>query len=139
MPSRFMLVTAVVCLMTFATASFGQERVTSPNSKGGTPLNPKWQDVPPEFRSTLTIPEWPMPTDLRRWEKDRLEVRQTLVKLMGALPPRPDPAKVKVVSHEDRGEFFLDRNEFHNGADAIVPGYVMIPKAAAPGGGRRPC
>jgi dienelactone hydrolase len=127
----------VVCLMLSPANSFGQERATSPLSKGGTPLNAKWEGVPTEFRQSLQLPEWPLPTDLTQWERDRLGVRQTLVKLMGNLPARPDPAKVRVVSREDRGDFILEKFEFHNGADAIVPGYLMLPKGATPA--RRPC
>ncbi len=130
----------VALSMLFAASSFGQQRVTPANSKGGTPLNEKWQGVPTEFRESLKLPEWPLPTNLPQWEKDRVEVRKTLVKLLGALPPRPDPTKVKVVSREDRGDFVLEKIEFHNGADAIVPGYVMFPKspAGAPPA-QRPC
>jgi dienelactone hydrolase len=115
-----------------------QERLTSPNSKGGTPLNAKWADVPPEFRQGLKLPTWAVPTNLQQWERDRVEVRRTLLKLMGDLPARPDPSKVRVLSREDRGEFILEKIEFHNGADAIVPGNIMIPKTPPPPGGRRP-
>jgi dienelactone hydrolase len=131
---------AALVATSFAAGAFGQERATSPHSKGGTPLNPKWAGVPAEFRASLTFPEWPLPTDLARWEKERGDVRDTLVKLMGDLPARPDPSKVRIVSTEERSEFTLEKIEFHNGADAIVPGYIMIPK---PGAGsapvRRPC
>jgi dienelactone hydrolase len=126
--------------ISFAAAALGQERATSPHSKGGTPLNAKWEGVPEEFRTSLTLPKWELPTNLQQWERDRGEVRKTLVKLMGDLPPRPDPAKVRVVSREDRGEFTLEKIEFHNGADAIVPGYVMIPKPGPNAArARRPC
>jgi len=132
--------TLALCLMLSASHSFGQERASSPHSKGGTPLNPKWDGVPAEFRASLKLPEWPLPTNLPRWERDRLEVRQTVISLLGDLPPRPDPAQVRIVSREDRGDFILERIEFHNGADAIVPGYIMLPKSptgTAPG--PRPC
>ncbi len=118
-------------------SAFAQERATSPNSKGGTPLNAKWEGVPEEFRASLKLPEWPIPTDLARWERERGAVRAQLVKLLGDLPARPDPARVRVVSREDRGDFILEKIEFHNGAEAIVPGYVMLPKVAA--GTKRPC
>lgn len=129
-----------LAVMSLAASASGQERVTSPHSKGGTPLNPKWEGVPAEFRESLKLPEWPLPTDLGRWERDRVDVRATLVKLMGDLPPRPDPRKVRVVSTADHEGFTVDKIEFHNGADAIVPGCVMIPKspAGAPPA-RRPC
>ena len=119
------------CFAALAAMSFAQERATSPLSKGGTPLNAKWEGVPPEFRESLKLPAWPLPTNLSRWERDRLEVRKTLLKLLGDLPPRPDPAKMRVVSSEDRGDFTLEKIEFHNGADALVPGYVMTPKTPA--------
>jgi dienelactone hydrolase len=134
---RSRLLVALVCT---SAIGFGQERVTSPRSKGGTPLNAKWEGVPAEFRESLKLPAWPLPTNLAQWQNDRLKVRETLIKLMGDLPARPDPSKVRTVSTEDRGEFTLEKIEFHNGADAIVPGYIMTPKphaGAAPV--RRPC
>jgi dienelactone hydrolase len=127
-------------LTILAATVVAQERATSPRSKGGTPLNQKWEGVPPEVREALKFPEWPVPTDRAQWERDRLDVRRTLVKLMGDLPARPDPSKVRIVSSEDRGNFTLEKIEFHNGADAIVPGYVMIPKShAGSAPRRRPC
>ena len=137
MPFRTFIILVV---LSFAVSAFGQERATSVRSKGGTPLNEKWDGVPAEFRESLKFPEWPIPTDLPRWKHDRIEVRNTLVKLMGDLPARPDPAKVRIVSTEDRGEFTLEKIQFHNGADAIVPGYIMIPKSPAGSAAvRRPC
>jgi dienelactone hydrolase len=131
---------ALLAAMSLASSASGQERATSPHSKGGTPLNQKWEGVPAEFRASLNLPEWPLPTDLRLWQRDRADVRATLVKLMGDLPPRPDSSNVRVVSREDRGEFTLEKIEFHNGADAVVPGYIMIPKTpAAAAASRRPC
>src|SRR5262249_59238353 len=44
------------------------------------------------------------------------------------MPPRPDPAKVKVLSKEDQGDYVLERFEFHNGVDMVVPGLLLIPK-----------
>jgi dienelactone hydrolase len=135
-----LLTVTTVAALSLVSAMFGQERATSPNSKGGTPLNAKWDGVPAEFRASLQLPEWPLPTNLPQWERDRIEVRQTLVNLLGDLPARPDPAKVRVVAKEDRGDFTLEKIEFHNGADAVVPGYLMIPKSreGAPPM-RRPC
>ena len=130
----------LACLLSLAGIAFAQERVSSPLSKGGTPLNQKWEGVPPEFRDSLKLPDWAVPTNLPQWERDRLQVRATLVKLMGDLPRRPDPDQVRVVSSEDRGEFSLEKIQFHNGADAIVSGYVMLPKLPAGATrARRPC
>lgn len=140
MIADYQLAAFAVALMSLVASAFGQERATSPHSKGGTPLNQKWEGVPAEFRQSLQLPEWPLPTDLGRWERDRIEVRKTLIHLLGAPPARPDPRQVRVVSSEDRGDFTLEKIEFHNGADAIVPGYVMIPKRRAGSApARRPC
>lgn len=110
--------------------ALSQLRETPAAAKGGTANSPAWSEPPPLFRESLKIPPFPAPADRAKWEKDRLAVRETLVKLLGDLPPRPDPKAVRVVSREDKGAFILERIEFHNGVDAIVPGYVMLPKGA---------
>ena len=70
-----------------------------------------------------------LPTDLVQWQtRDRAKTRETLLRLLGEMPPRPDPAKVKVLSREDRGTYTLERFEFHNGVDMVVPGYLLVPK-----------
>src|SRR5262249_35163947 len=105
-----------------------QVRVTPKEAKGGQPQGEPWADVPEGFRN-LKIPEWPLPTDLKRWQDvDRAATRATLLKLLGEMPPRPDPAKVKVVSREEKDGYTLERFEFHNGVDMVVPGILLIPK-----------
>src|SRR4029453_337118 len=42
--------------------------------------------------------------------------------------PRPDPGQVKVVSREDHDGYTLERFEFHNGVDMVVPGVLLVPK-----------
>lgn len=87
------------------------------------------------------------PTDTQRWlehaplapdfrvartrkafEKQRAEVRATLWKLLGKLPPRPRAPKVKTISRDDKGAYWMERFEFDNGAGAIVPGVLLLPK-----------
>lgn len=117
-----------VALPTFSVASLAQERVTPREAKGGEKQGEPWAEVPESFRN-LRIPDWPMPTELKRWqETDRTATRQTLVRLLGDLPPRPDPKNVKVVSREDQGDYILERFEFFNGVDMTVPGFLLIPK-----------
>jgi len=36
--------------------------------------------------------------------------------------------KVETLSREDRGDFIVERFQFDNGAGAIVPGYLLLPK-----------
>jgi dienelactone hydrolase len=105
-----------------------QIRVTPKQAKGGEKQGEPWAEVPASFRN-LAIPNWPLPTDLERWQKiDRLSTRATLLRLLGKMPPRPEPAKVRVVSKEDHEGYVLERFEFHNGVDNVVPGILLIPK-----------
>lgn len=106
-----------------------QVRVVPKQAKGGPEKQGElWAEVPESFRE-MKLPEWRPPSDLAQWEKSgRAEVRATLLKCMGDLPPRPNPKAVKVLSREDQGEFWLETFEFHNGADMVVPGILAIPK-----------
>src|SRR5687767_10130792 len=105
-----------------------QVRVTPKASKGGEKQGEAWAEVPESFKK-LTIPNWPMPTDLKRWnDVDRAKTRATLMHCLGDMPPRPDPRTVKVVSKEEHDDYTLERFEFHNGVDMVVPGILLIPK-----------
>jgi dienelactone hydrolase len=124
--SRFV----VVALLLVAAPVFGQVRVTPENAKGGVKFGEPWEGIPESFRN-LGVPEWAPPTDLRRWrEVERPQIRETLLQLLGEMPPRPDPAAVRVLSREDRGDFVLERFTFFNGVDMDVPGILAIPKNA---------
>ena len=46
-------------------------------AKGGEKQGEAWAEVPESFKS-MKIPEWPLPTDLKRWqETDRAKTRAT--------------------------------------------------------------
>jgi hypothetical protein len=118
----------LVFLAATAAPAVAQVRVTPKAAKGGTPEGEPWVEVPDAFRN-LKIPDWPVPTDLDQWRKtDRAKTRETLVKCLGDLPPRPDPSKVKVTKTEEHDGYTLDRFEFSNGVDAVVTGVLLIPK-----------
>ena len=76
---------------------------------------------------TPKVPELPIPATLEQWKKQRKEIRETLIKLMGDIPARPKVTPVKTLSREDKGAYTLEKFEFDNGAGAIVPGYLLIP------------
>jgi dienelactone hydrolase len=126
---RAVLSLGVLSVLGLAVSSLtAQERVTPKEARGGEKQGEPWAEVPESFRS-MKIPEWPVPTDLKRWQEvDRLRTQETLVRLLGERPPRPDPKQVKVVSREDQGDYILERIEFHNGVDMVVPGLLLIPK-----------
>ncbi|MDB6057263.1 MAG: YtaP [Verrucomicrobiales bacterium] len=74
------------------------------------------------------VPELKIPSDVKQWEQQRAGIRAQLWKLLGNLPPRPKVPVVKTISREDRGDYFLEKFEFDNGAGATVPGYLFLPK-----------
>src|SRR5437762_8168020 len=103
---------ALMALVAVAVPLAAQDRVTPKAAKGGTDFGEPWAAVPAEYKN-LRIPDWPVPTDLKKWKKDRLEVRQTLLKCLGDLPKRPDPRKVTPTFKEERDDYTIQRFEFH--------------------------
>jgi len=83
-------------------------------------------EVAPDFR--------PSPTR-RGWIKQRKEVRAQLWKLLGDLPARPQKPFVQTSLREDRGDYWLEKFQFDNGAGATVPGSLLLPKKTS---GRSP-
>ena len=73
----------------------------------------------PDFRVAGTV---------AAFEKQRTDIRATLWKLLGALPPRPKIPPVKTLSREDKGGYWQENFEFDNGAGATVPGVLLLPK-----------
>lgn len=136
--SSFFVIPAslLVLGMALIDVAVAQERIT-PTSKtrGGRVLATPWSKAS-KGTQRLKFPSWQIPGDLQRWNRvDRKEVHTTLMNCLGDLPKRPNPGNVKVLSREDKGDYWLERIEFDNGLDALVPGTVLIPKN---GNGRRP-
>ncbi|HTE32339.1 MAG TPA: alpha/beta hydrolase family protein, partial [Chryseolinea sp.] len=72
--------------------------------------------------------EMKTPQSLTEWQHQRKAIRDTLIKLMGDLPPTPPVTNVTTLSREDKGSYMLEKFEFDNGAGAMVPGWILIPK-----------
>src|SRR5262245_58387792 len=84
-------VMAVLAALSVVAPLPAQVRVTPKQAKGGEKQGEAWAEVPEAFR-TLKVPDWPVPTDLKRWQEvDRLKTRGTLLRLLGESPRRPDP------------------------------------------------
>ncbi len=116
-----------VLFLAVAMPAVAQQRVTPQNAKGGVKFGEAWEGIPELFRN-LGVPDWPVPTNLASWEKERLRIRKTLLDLLGEMPPRPEASQVRTISREDRGEFILERFTFFNGVDMDVPGILALPK-----------
>jgi dienelactone hydrolase len=80
------------------------------------------------------VPVFTAPTTLEKWQQRRVDLRESLVKVMGNVPARPGVPDVRILTREDRGGYIVEKFEFDNGADAVVPGYLLLPK----GGGKHP-
>lgn len=76
---------------------------------------------------TTKVPELIVPQTMEQWQLQRSAIRETLVKVMGDLPPRPKVTTVKTLSRENKGGYTLEKFEFNNEAGATVPGYFLIP------------
>ncbi len=75
-----------------------------------------------------TAAPFAVPKTKAAWQKERTKIRAQLWQLLGELPPRPKAPRVETVSHEDQGDFSVEKFQFDNGAGAIVPGYLLLPK-----------
>lgn len=99
------------------------------NAQSETPAAQRW------LQATDVAPDFQAPQTRGPWEQKRLTIRTQLWQLLGQLPPRPAKPSVQTLSREDRGDYWLERFQFDNGAGATVPGYLLLPKNAA---GRSP-
>ena len=77
--------------------------------------------------SSVPCPEFTVPADVPSWEARRAEIRATLWRLLGDLPPRPAQPAVRILSTEPREGYTLERFEFDNAAGATVRGLCFVP------------
>lgn len=124
---RLVLYVSFPILIALLTPLSAQDRVKPKAAKGGKEFGQPWAEVPEVYKK-LRIPDWSLPTDLKKWEKERVQVRATLVKCLGDMPARPDPRKVVLTFKEERDDYTVQWFEFHNGIDQTVPGVLLIPK-----------
>jgi len=79
-------------------------------------------------QTAISTPELRVPNTIGEWQRQRQAIRETLVNVMGDLPPRQKIRSVRVLSLQNKGTYTLEKFEFDNGTGAIVPGYFLIPK-----------
>ena len=82
------------------------------------------------LKAAGTIPALEIPHSADAWKVQRANIRGLLWKMLGDLPPRPAKPAVKIVSRDDKGDYFLEKFEFDNGAGETVRGYCFLPKLA---------
>lgn len=113
-PNSFLPVSVMLAPLLLATMSAAQDNVIAES----------WLAKAPP------VPALKIPTTQSEWETQRKEIRATLWKLLGNLPPRPEKPSVTTVAREDKGDYWLEKFTFDNGAGDTVPGYCFIPKSA---------
>lgn len=82
---------------------------------------------------TAPVPQAPpleIAPDAGHWRAQQAALRETLNRLLGALPPRPTNPAVRVEIREDRGAYWAERFTMDNGAGEKVPGWLLLPKGA---------
>jgi dienelactone hydrolase len=85
-----------------------------------------WEGVS-EYYKNWNYPDYQFPADLSEWKNERLEVRETLLTLLGDIPPRPKKLKVETISREERDGYILEKFLIDNEIDSKIPGYLAIP------------
>jgi dienelactone hydrolase len=82
----------------------------------------RWMD------KAAVAPDFAVPGTAADWERERVRVRAELWQLLGRLPSRPTVPRVETLAREDRGDYVIERFKFDNGAGAVVPGVILVPK-----------
>ena len=77
------------------------------------------------------IPKFTASGTLSEWESQRTQIRETLWKLLGDLPPRPERPTVRVLASEPKDGYVLEKFEIDNGAGEFVRGYCFVPAGAS--------
>jgi dienelactone hydrolase len=70
--------------------------------------------------------ETPRPVTAKEWEKRKVELRKTLWRLLGEIPPLFTP-QAKIHNKEERDGYTLERFAFDNGVGDTVYGYMLVP------------
>ena len=68
----------------------------------------------------------PCPATVEEWESHKIELRKTLTRLLGDMPPLFTPRAV-VHNRESRDGYTLERFTFDNGVGDTVYGYILTP------------
>jgi dienelactone hydrolase len=121
---RTTFILLVSLLMTFC---FNSLRLLSQSTKAITDFwQEPWEGVPEHYQK-WDYPDFQFPDKLSTWKNDRIEVRETIQKLLGDIPTRPNHLKVKTVFREERNGYILEKFLIDNEVDSWVPGYLAIP------------
>lgn len=100
---------------------YGQS-VSKPDSVWQEP----WEGVPGHYQK-WTYPDFQFPENLPVWKNERIKVKDTLEKLLGEIPPRPEQLNVKTLFRKEMNGYILEKFMIDNEVDSWIPGYFAIP------------
>jgi dienelactone hydrolase len=80
---------------------------------------------------SVDVPGFAPPAEPGAWAARRAEIRATLVRLLGAFPPRPAAPAVEVLSRTEHDGYVLEKIRFENGIGSTVSGYLFLPAGRA--------
>ncbi len=81
---------------------------------------------PPVLKGGFAMFQTPPPESAQAWEHRKSELRATLWRLLGDLPPRFTP-RVTVDRRQARNGYTLEHFTFQNGVGDTVYGYCLVP------------
>lgn len=77
---------------------------------------------------SFTYFDFEPPQSKKAWLNRQKSIRATVWKLFGDMPPALQRPVVETLSKEKRAGYTLEHFRFHNGVDAEVTGYLLIPE-----------
>lgn len=85
-----------------------------------------WEGVPQPYQG-WEFPDYQFPTNKADWESERIKIRETLMDLLGSLPPRPVQPEIKMLYKKQMDGYTLEKFLINNGVDSWIPCYLAIP------------
>jgi hypothetical protein len=81
----------------------------------------------PEVYRRMRPPELHFSTDPDTWQRQRPDVRKTVLDSLGDLPARPVPLKVRRICREIRTGYSLESVRVDNGVDSEISALLLVP------------
>src|SRR5712691_8575929 len=80
----------------------------------------------------MQCPPFHLPATLSEWTRRRRQVRRTLWRLLGDLPPRPVAVRPTLISRGLEDGYVREDLVFDNGAGDRIPAVLLLPRHVAP-------
>jgi dienelactone hydrolase len=81
----------------------------------------------PEAYRRLEAGEFRIPGNAKVWKAERPAVLRTVLGSLGDLPPRPAPARARIISRELRPGYVLEKVSISNGVEGEVTALLLVP------------